>query len=267
MQCDFLHRDISIGNLLLLEEPAARPPIVFKLPERLCNDPNGNIELCEQHRVVTAGLLQILADLDLGECTAITMDYDLVSQLGSDITGRIFLSASMFACVCCANSHVHKQGTFEFMSTTLQNALENKTNYRQGSLDDLESFSHVAFWSVLFNLAVRGHSTQEDNWRNKVRSNEAGVRDNVHLQIERLKPSQPGHGALSPLLLELQPLLADWSNMLKEFADDHDRYREVDASYDFSEQIFAVKSVYGYAKLYKKHFVDKLRQGNVPSSS
>jgi hypothetical protein len=250
LQCDFLHRDISIGNLLLLKKPAVRPPIVSKLPERLCNDSNGSSKLREQHSVASAELLQILADLDLGECTAITMDYDLASQLDSDITGRVFLS-----------------GTFEFMSTTLQAALANEDEYRQGSLDDLESFSHVAFWSVLWNVTARGHSKKETNWRNDVRSNGTGARDNVHLQIERLKPSQSGYGALSPLLLELQPLLADWSNMLKKFADDHDRDREVDASYDFEEQIFAVKSVYSYAQLYKKHFVDKLRQEKVPSSS
>jgi len=81
LQCDRLHRDISIGNLLLLTEPVERPKFRSELPGRL-KSLDGFVKSVQFHGAASGRLLTILESLGVNtSCTAIVMDFDLVAEL------------------------------------------------------------------------------------------------------------------------------------------------------------------------------------------
>jgi len=81
MQGDFLHRDVSIGNLLLLREPTQREPYAAGLLPDRYNDPRLK-HGCNTFRKTSRSLAGILKNLAMDtSCTALLADFDLSTRL------------------------------------------------------------------------------------------------------------------------------------------------------------------------------------------
>jgi len=181
------------------------------------------------------------------------------------------------------------QGTAEFMSTDMLNAMASDRPYHQGVLDDVEAFVNVAFWAVLFNLNFPGKSNDEDVWREKLRSPSHHVRDGAQTVITKVSDDETlsegsddglsvsddddedddegqaqvlkivdPQSELSELLEVFRPLLRDWR---KRLADRSKRRSQVKRWTDSKEQILAVKLVDDFAKLLLKHSQNLMRIG------
>ena len=165
------------------------------------------------------------------------------------------------------------------MSTKMLNATASDSPYHQGVLDDIEAFVNVAFWAALFNLNFPSKSTDEEVWREKLRSSSHHVRDGAQNDIidvegdekssegsddpfaellfetQALKEKQAPKTAsteqdVSELLKVFRPVLRDWR---KALADRSSKYNNPNARNDLTEQILALLLVSDFAEVLLKH--------------
>ncbi|KAF9644543.1 hypothetical protein BDM02DRAFT_3190520 [Thelephora ganbajun] len=126
-----LHRDISIGNILMTDEPVKRKKFEEAAEEIA--------ELCKQ-------VEEIVAQLDISDqCIAFVTDGDLA------ISWKDYWTKERRAA---------KSGTPEFMSRALLGAIED---HLHSPVDDLESCFWVSVWSVLFNKDNAGDQSVEES--------------------------------------------------------------------------------------------------------
>ncbi|KAH7097753.1 hypothetical protein BKA62DRAFT_759732 [Auriculariales sp. MPI-PUGE-AT-0066] len=240
LRSDILHRDVSIGNLLLLKVPAARKSFQASLPERY--DSSELAEARTAYNAIGADLRKTLDSLDVGdECTAIMTDFDLAFRMDqpSDGTG-------------------HLSGTVEFMSTPMLESLESKTTYRQGVQDDLWSFFNVAFWAILHSEIFPGRTKFESIWRHKIRNN-FNARDGTHSAIIRRWTQYDEEdddcelGISSPLLIAFLPILHEWRDILLKLKMVSIKKTLVDIDEGLRQQSIAIKSVRDFARILEKY--------------
>ncbi|KAH7097737.1 hypothetical protein BKA62DRAFT_833014 [Auriculariales sp. MPI-PUGE-AT-0066] len=256
LQCDILHRDVSIGNLLLLKVPATRESFQVSLPERY--DPSELAEARTAYNAIGADLRKTLDSLDVGDkCTAIMTDFDLASRMNQPSKGTGHLS-----------------GTVEFMSARMLESMKFKTAYRQSVRDDLWSFFNVAVWAILHNKTYPGKSSFERVWGEEIRERYA-VRDAAHIAIierwtniskaaaktrpfliKKSGPAVPVEAALdefSPLLKAFIPILHEWRQKLLDLPNLSVLESPVDIAEGFQQQYDALECVRDFAVILEKY--------------
>ncbi|KAI0754525.1 hypothetical protein C8Q80DRAFT_373079 [Daedaleopsis nitida] len=186
----YLHRDVSIGNVIRLDKPAQRP--AFNIRERMAGlvhppdivegmknlrvdsqDSDGDgfwkdliVATTEESlkAVVRAAerLEKALAQVGLStECLAVLIDSDMAAPLEG------YFSSSEHSGVI--------SGTPEFMSERLIAALrEVELTYVQNPVDDLKSFMWTTVWGAVFNPRADGSQMQNRlvHWRRMLRTHE-----------------------------------------------------------------------------------------------
>ncbi|KAH7097608.1 hypothetical protein BKA62DRAFT_419356 [Auriculariales sp. MPI-PUGE-AT-0066] len=257
LQSDILHRDVSIGNLLLLKVPAARKSFQVSLPERY--DPSELAEARTAYNAIGADLRKTLDSLDVGDkCTAIMTDFDLASRMNQPSKGTGHLS-----------------GTSEFMSTPMLKSMKFKTAYRQSVRDDLWSFLNVAVWAILHNRIFPGSSSSESIWRADIRQRYQD-RDDAHGDIiqcwtniskaaaktrpfviaKKSGPAVPVEAALdefSPLLKAFIPILHEWRQKLLDLPNLSVLESPMDIAEGFQQQYDALECVRDFAVILEKY--------------
>ncbi|KAJ3784708.1 hypothetical protein GGU10DRAFT_314422 [Lentinula aff. detonsa] len=186
-QKDYQHRDLSIGNVLMVDEPIKTEP--FDIP-----NPN------ETQREI----LELCRKLDINDhCTGFVIDGDMA------VTWKSYFT----------EEHVGtKSGTSEFMSSMLLNPL-NK-NYVHSPVDDYYSFYFLTQWACAFRDLSPEDKPEEPQHIQQLQSYLAGglhtrstatttINDN-HLQVEE-------YGAF---LVQAQPFLQKWKSALASLGNE-----------------------------------------------
>ncbi|KAF8308290.1 uncharacterized protein EI90DRAFT_1861699 [Cantharellus anzutake] len=227
-QCGYMQRDVSIGNVLKLTQPIKTAPFnINKLHEfhdAIMRDNKSVGELSdavrdkvmaldleggihdsktaqeakdEVRKVMSAaealqgGIAELGLSVDATECWAIISDGDLASYIPTYLT-RTVTAESI-------------SGTYEFMSPGVHLAIEKKTPYLHSPLDEMFSFFYVALWATFWNIE-KGHTPDEDLWRDGLRSKERDARV-VGLLVERFTEASQTY---APIAAGMLPVLGDW---------------------------------------------------------
>ncbi|KAF9650144.1 hypothetical protein BDM02DRAFT_1513122 [Thelephora ganbajun] len=145
----FLHRDISIGNVLILDPPMTTKPFESETPvvEQLMAQPpledddqrRAHEDELARHAELLAQTIKEIGPLD--KCHGFILDGDMAVRLEGYFTSRETETRS---------------GTYEFMSANLLHNLWSPKRYLHSPIDDLESFYYTAQWAAAFNDGASG---------------------------------------------------------------------------------------------------------------
>ncbi|KAJ7364143.1 hypothetical protein DFH08DRAFT_267263 [Mycena albidolilacea] len=166
----YMHRDISIGNVLLAERKWFPPPFAFESSSKILtatlppSEPSVHGPCSSSNPESTAitfaeDIEQLVETLQIGkECTAFVTDGDMAVNWETLFDGSLDLET--------------RSGTQEFMSLSLHRAMTYSTDYLQSPVDDIESFFWLACWAVLFNNRSHNQkrSTMEIEWQEYLHS-------------------------------------------------------------------------------------------------
>jgi len=137
----FLHRDISIGNALMLDPPVKMEPFAEEALEQ------HTAQLCLQEETKLDHYVALLKKMikELGPqdlCRGFSIDGDMAASLEDYFTPRSMEEKSVGAPNCVGNpaDAMSTQGTYEFMSKNLADVLWDPQPYLHSPVDDLESF-------------------------------------------------------------------------------------------------------------------------------
>jgi len=121
------------------------------------------------------------------------------------------------------------QGTYEFMSQNLVNAVRASRPYLHSPVDDLESFYYTAQWAVVFNDGARGGKHNGDGVREFREMISGNRRSDAILMVLSNHPSfwerrEQEYGAfftnsaalLRPWFEKLNVLIADWKLLVAQ---------------------------------------------------
>ncbi|KAJ3979145.1 hypothetical protein F5890DRAFT_1386217, partial [Lentinula detonsa] len=200
----YQHRNLSIGNVLMVDEPIKTKH--FDIP-----NPNETqreiLELCKRLKISD-------------HCTGFVIDGDMA------VTWKSYFTEQHLGT---------KSGTSEFMSSMLLNPL-NK-NYVHSPVDDYYSFYFLTQWACAFRDLSPEDKPKEPQHVQQLRSELAGGLDsrdaatsttittNVNLQAE----------AYGAFLVQAQPLLRKWYGSLQTLDNE---WLEMDASERCNAKIF-----------------------------
>ena len=148
-------------------------------------------------------------------------------------------------------AHTRVQGTPEFMSRELRQAMDRGLAYKQGAIDDLWSFWYTCQWAILNSQALAGYKSADIPWwRNNI-AGDVNARDAVYLDLQQIEP-QSGY----PDFLETMiPLLDEWYGSLRSLARE---YQRTSKNLQDDQKLlvlfrFALNGVSTYAELLAKH--------------
>ena len=153
----FLHRDISIGNILMLDPPVTMNSFKVRAVGQLMT------RFSLQYEGEFAKYANLLEDaikkMDyLDKCHGFLIDGDMAAKLEGYFTvcdtGEVFVSICLVARGIQLMTFV--QGTYEFMSGRLASTLRTANPYLHSPVDDLESFYYTAQWAAAFNDGASG---------------------------------------------------------------------------------------------------------------
>lgn len=210
----YLHRDISIGNILKLDPPAERPPFVVpELEELFCNFAaiNSSAELPEWWTEVKEArdhLVKAVKGIDVGTiCRAIVTDGDGVTNMtdSDPFNGQHRGTLS---------------GTEQFRSVNFSTNLSREEGYLQGPLDDMESFVWTAQWALVFNPML-DYVEEARDWRQKLLDapiHRVFVLDRSSSAGRRWKErTQSGHDICDGMRLvaSVAPVLKEWREKIE----------------------------------------------------
>ncbi|KAH7101592.1 hypothetical protein BKA62DRAFT_671980 [Auriculariales sp. MPI-PUGE-AT-0066] len=253
LQRDILHRDVSIGNLLLLETLVARSRFEPTLPS--VYDALVDTTAYTKFNQAKTDLQATLERLGVGNnCSAIITDLDLCTRINQNSEG-----------------HSHLSGTTEFMSSPMLLSLESKQLYQQSIRDDIWAFFNVAVWAILHSKGPRGSSAFEAVWRDDIQQNYK-TRDSAHIAIVKCwaallvdedgEPIGPADGSgvvypqhessldeLSPLLKVFLPILHAWHQKLPS----QQSPMPVSLAANLQQQFIAIKHVRDFAEILERY--------------
>ncbi|KAJ3915809.1 hypothetical protein F5877DRAFT_81494 [Lentinula edodes] len=195
------HRDVSVGNVLRLENPVEMPSFKFK---RDIADLVGTLSLSETLPFTVTDQITRL-ESSLAELN-VTPGARVLSLTGTWLpTGRRILTRTTMALV--------PLGTPEFMSYGLRKSLRSPKTYVRSAVDDLSSFYYVGQWAAVFNPSHRSDMLKD------LRSCIAGPstwRESATFRItSRLSPKLSSDRRDYGLFLQCcQPMLAEWQNSI-----------------------------------------------------
>lgn len=161
-QMDFHHRDISLGNVLMLDKAVktlkfkvqryeadllplkdeSKDELVTLLLEQMSMDRTSDIALEVE---------QLLGDLGISDmCTGFVIDGDMAVDWKTYFTSRHYGSTAVSSCISFVFFDLILylvQGTPRFMSPELLSS----ESYLQSPMDDLSSFYYVGQWAAAYN--------------------------------------------------------------------------------------------------------------------
>ncbi|KAJ3994815.1 hypothetical protein F5050DRAFT_416995 [Lentinula boryana] len=218
---NYQHRDLSIGNVLMADEPIKTER--FDIP-----NPN------ETQREI----LELCRELGIDDqCTGFVIDGDMAVTWDSYFT----------------EEHLGtKSGTSEFMSSMLLNPL-NK-NHVHSPVDDYYSFYFLTQWACAFRDLSPEDKPEEPQHLQRLRMRLAGgldSRDAATLAIIAGQPLQAEqYGAF---LVQAQPFLQKWYRSLQLLANELRRHMDASKRYD----TVSFRHIAERGLLYFLHVVDK----------
>ncbi|RPD69015.1 hypothetical protein L226DRAFT_563602 [Lentinus tigrinus ALCF2SS1-7] len=210
----FLHRDVTIGNVMKLDKPVQRPEPSQRSRARQVSG--------EKVVIAAERLEKALAKIGVStEYRALLIDGDTAADL------ETYFSSSEGAGVIF--------GTPEFMSRSLKKALMlDDKEYVQSLVDDLHFFVWTALWATVFNSwALEGAAPEKSQevqqiWRDQL-SRGGASRAHVLATISQ-RSTELCRLAHAPLVKGMSPLFRKWSSALDTLECDlYLAWRERDA--------------------------------------
>ncbi|KAJ7162646.1 hypothetical protein C8R43DRAFT_991048 [Mycena crocata] len=211
-QKGFMHRDISIGNVLLNLVPVDSQPFTLTFSEEASvmstsaalnnmelNESESSEEVAED---VAEEIMLLVKRLEIeGKCRAFVTDGDMAANLETYFTKE--------------HQSGTRSGTPEFMALQLHEAmLKDSTSYIQSPVDDIESFFWLALWATLFNrhYPSETRSKIETNWQKIIDSADYKEKTTFTTELHNLTSKAVTKRSLtsSSITRELLPLLWDW---------------------------------------------------------
>ncbi|KAF9778744.1 hypothetical protein BJ322DRAFT_1092398 [Thelephora terrestris] len=235
--CGYLHRDPSLGNVLLApgeNKEGFKIPDVFL--EHVSSLPNGP---AEEIRQLLVKVQELVVSLGVStQATAVITDGDL------SIPWKTYWDVDRRSA---------KSGTPEFMSRAL---LDTPGEYLHSPVDDLESFFWVALWSVLFNKTSGEESGVEGPARQALTKNnkDLGIRQFGYLEgvEQRNQATQRFQAVIQDWWKKVEPLSEQWRREV--FIK---RPRDADAKYYLPHfHRFALRGVVDVLEVLEKHWKD-----------
>ncbi|KAF5383376.1 hypothetical protein D9757_008426 [Collybiopsis confluens] len=201
-QKDFQHRDINIGNVLMVDEPIKTER--FQIP-----NPNKTQKM----------ILDLCKKLNISDdCVGFVIDGDMAVNW-----------ATYFE-----EPHTGgKSGTLEFMSNEL--LLKAPTKHYHSPVDDYNSFYFVAQWACAFNASS---SPKDMTSLQLLRSwlGSGGLRALATSEVAGpIDLSEEDYGAF---LVQAQPFLRDWSKALGQLVNEWNKMKKMDISKGNSRDSF-----------------------------
>jgi len=179
-----LHRDVSIGNILMVEEPFESKRGFSIDVEELLRDTtpespeaaHSSDPLAEKKSELTKriredaksiGELILQNSLSGNRARAFIMDFDIsaswIGYFNADHSAGSISVCHFVEVVFAADSGFH-QGTLPFMSDDSVAALKHGRSYQQSPVDDIESFLWVLLYSIVQN-STSPHSDLDNELR------------------------------------------------------------------------------------------------------
>ncbi|KAJ3862498.1 hypothetical protein EV359DRAFT_83285 [Lentinula novae-zelandiae] len=193
------HRDVSVGNVLRLENPVEMPSFKFKSD---IADLMGTLSLSETLPfTVTDQITRLkssLAELKVNtRCSGFIIDGDMA------IDWKTYFDA---------NHDGTRSETPEFMSNTLRRSLRLPRAYVQSTVDDLASFYYVGQWAAVFNPSHQSDLLEElrNDIAGSLTSRESASSRTINLS-PKLSSDRQDYGLF---LLCCKPTLAAWKNSI-----------------------------------------------------
>ncbi|KAJ7229055.1 hypothetical protein GGX14DRAFT_346042 [Mycena pura] len=226
-QSGFLHRDISIGNLLGLQDLVQMEEFklddeLVTLMERLNVQEHPQLNFAEQ----ITRIRKLLGELRIGDkCSGFVIDGDHAVRWQESF-----------------NSHHDgtRSGTVEFMSVELLRSI-GRGPYLHSPVDDMYSFYYVAQWAAAFNKAGDDYDEIEEI-RDGLRRDVAN-RELVSTRIWKLGASDAEQ--VGPFLARCGPLLDGWSGRLRVLSRDFTSARRLIETKELSLK-FALFRTFAY---------------------
>lgn len=192
-QKNFQHRDINIGNVLMVDEAIPSKPFAIEQP----NDTEKRIlEICESLGIKDTCRGFLIDDMAIDWNTHSGDDYD-----GSE---SVRTSSSRFL-----TAGRTWQGNREFMSKAL---LERDSDTIHSPTDDYWSFYFTAQWACVYRKAPSGEGKKLQSLRKRLAGNHRD-RDSGTSSIVDEPPNVDVYGSF---LTEIQPFLRAWNQALKD---------------------------------------------------
>ncbi|KAJ3778283.1 hypothetical protein FB446DRAFT_714346 [Lentinula raphanica] len=186
-QKNYQHRDLSIGNILMVDDPITTQPFEIANPNSI------------QQRI-----LDRCKDLGIKDrCYGFVIDGDMAVNWNTYFEGK---------------HEGTRSGTSEFMSDWLLNQMLK--NHMHSPLDDFASFYFVTQWACVFRELPLEERSQCEGfvqvWQTKLAGN-IDQRTSVTHQInhERLRANEYG-----TFLVQAQPFLKQWYSLIENLRDE-----------------------------------------------
>ncbi|KAH8834186.1 hypothetical protein DL96DRAFT_484677 [Flagelloscypha sp. PMI_526] len=255
----WIHRDPSIGNILKLKR--ARPDSSFT---SLCSAPPSSSEdnlslhfaslpaeeADEKLSQLRQELAAALGQLDgLHECNAIICDFDLSAKLEGYLQ---------------RDREKTREGTIEFMSTSIRDALRHGRQHFPSPLDDLWAFFHTTTWATLSNVKNRpSMSIEEKEWLTMLQGT-VNSRDAVASRIGNSWYQR------SPMVKTMGLVICEWRDKLSVIQNAWQEYFYLQRSKEAEEPLFEFRQIayHGVIKFVQILVLhkDKLQQADTPHS-
>ncbi|KAJ7211361.1 hypothetical protein GGX14DRAFT_394273 [Mycena pura] len=235
----FLHRDVSIGNILALPDAIEMEPFDIDSSDELSTLMHGlNME---KHPgldlVYQAGRLErLIGELDIGnKCSGFIIDGDHAARWEQSFDSP---------------HDGTRSGTAEFMSMELLASIGNGP-YLHSPIDDIQSFYYVAQWAAAF------HKDGDNlDLVKKIRSGLSGnveAREATSNHIHRLVADANDVG---DFLVRCPPLLHAWNSRLTDLYIDFAYARKASGEESWLKivfQTFAYRGVADFLEVFQRH--------------
>ncbi|KAG7094149.1 hypothetical protein E1B28_007761 [Marasmius oreades] len=230
-QNGFMHRDVSIGNVIRLEPGLAMKTIdiVDPFPER-----DVSLKEPEQARNAIAGTRSQKESEQVRNAIASTRSHideikRLVEKLGiSSGCKGILIDGDMAANWKTYFDKDHDShslsGTEEFMSINLLKATLRGSDYLQSPVDDMHSFFWITLWAVMFNSHNESSRSENELWARGLWVELALHKTLMLPELQDLLPT----GKLSPITRQLTPFLDQWFSRIEALQKDWNTTRGTD---------------------------------------
>ncbi|KAJ3769434.1 hypothetical protein FB446DRAFT_812091 [Lentinula raphanica] len=271
-QNGFLHRDISIGNIIKLKSPSARKDFsALSVNKLLFQPPNSSLTSFETMRAAAGNDQARISILDLAQevdkqakkltsgqmCKAIWIDGDM----GADMSG--YFKRSHDGTI---------SGTYEFISQRLLDAVDDRLHYVHSPADDIESFFWVGLWSTLRNKNFSRIFTTEQRYAASLATGSTSreaTASQIKLKSSFIAASRKQKEPYSDLFCTMAPVLGDWFTAINQlrFAvelENRDEEEEEDGEgHDIDPHLeeklmlrfhrFAYRGVLDFMEIFEKH--------------
>ncbi|KAJ7122879.1 hypothetical protein C8R44DRAFT_876075 [Mycena epipterygia] len=213
-QSGFMQRDISIGNVLLIE--IEDEVLTMEWPPGELSAAFEGLKIQSEQSAespahqIAAEIKALVATLQIEQkCTAFVTDGDMAANWKTYFDNRHDLET--------------RSGTVQFMSLGLQRAMETDRPYIHSPIDDLESFFWLAFWAVVFNKQNKTRSVDEVYWQQALKSGHYEAKTTAASRLKRYSTFSLISNELVPLLKSLDKTLdalrTDWDEKMEEVGE------------------------------------------------